>query len=90
MIIKWFKNKFKSNNQLNTCIKTIKKYGFEKSSLTHTYHKDFGTFDCEIWIRNDRIKLLVFAKKHDYYESETIGPPLPTKDELIRFINQNT
>ncbi len=87
----WFKKIFnKNNNEDDNCKKVIRKFGFKQNLWSGAYHKDYGTFDCLIWILNDRVKLKVYAKGHSYSETEFIGPPLPNKEELIAFIKSNT
>ena len=80
----------KNKSQYDMCKRVIKKKGFKPNDKFGTYHKDYGTFDCLIWIMDDKIKLKVYSKTDAYAETEILGPPFPDKSKLIDFIKSNT
>jgi len=87
----WFKKIFfKPKTELQNCQKVIRKLGFRYNSSYGTFHKDFDSFDCAIWIYDDTIKLKIYSKGGGYSETEMIGPPLPNKEQLTNFILYHT
>jgi hypothetical protein len=88
-ILKKLFNK-KEENQFDMCKRVIKNRGFKQNKKFGTYHKDFGGFDCLIWILDDSVKLKVYSKSQPYAETEYCGPPFPLENELIDFIKSNT
>lgn len=68
-------------NNLQECIEVIKEFGFQGEDFL------FFKGDCCIWIMDDTIRLWYNIPGID---KEYIGPPLPSKEELRKFIKQNT
>ena len=68
-------------NRLQECIEVIKEFGFEGED------SQFFKGDCCIWIMGDTIRLWYNVPGVD---KEYIGPPLPSKEELKKFIKENT
>ena len=68
-------------NRLQECIEVIKEFGFEGEDVP--FFKD----DCCIMIMDNLIRLWYNIPGID---KEYIGPPLPSKEELIKFIKENT
>lgn len=67
-------------NDVQECIEVIKEFGFQGEG------SQFFKGDCCIWLMDNRIRLWFNIPGID---KEYIGPPLPTKDELRKFIKQN-
>ncbi len=68
-------------NRLQDCIEVIKEFGFEGEDVQ--FFKD----DCCIMVMDNLIRLWYNIPGID---KEYIGPPLPSKDELRKFIKENT
>jgi hypothetical protein len=68
-------------NNLQECIEVIKEFGFEGEDVQ--FFKD----NCSILIMDNRIRLWYNVPGID---KEYIGPPLPSKDKLRKFIKENT
>jgi hypothetical protein len=68
-------------NRLQDCIEVIKEFGFEGEDVQ--FFKD----DCCIMIMDNLIRLWYNIPGID---KEYIGPPLPSKEELRKFIKENT
>lgn len=68
-------------NESQECIEVIKEFGFEGDESL------FFKGDCCISINGDRIRLWYNIPGID---KEYIGPPLPSKEELRKFITANT
>jgi len=68
-------------NALQKCIEVIKEFGFEGEDFL------FFKNDCYICIQDNRIRLWYNVPGFD---KEYIGPPLPSKNKLRKFIKENT
>lgn len=68
-------------NRLQDCIEVIKEFGFKGEDVQ--FFKD----DCCIMIMDNLIRLWYNIPGID---KEYIGPPLPSKEELRKFIKENT
>jgi hypothetical protein len=68
-------------NSLQECIELIKEFGFEGEDV------QFFKNDCCIMIMDNQIRLWYNIPGID---KEYIGPPLPSKEELRKFIKENT
>ncbi len=81
--ISFFLKKSKSNGMgsIKECIEVIESFGFKGSDSL------FTKGDCFILIMEDKIKLWYNIPGID---KEYIGPPLPSKDQLRKFVKENT
>lgn len=68
-------------NSKQDCIEVIKELGFEGDE------SQFFKGDCCIWVMEDNIRLWYNIPGID---KESIGPPLPSKEDLRKFIKNNT
>ena len=89
-MMRWFRQKCRSKkSDQELCTKVIRRFGFRYKSEYGTYFLNSGGYYCLLWIEQNRVKLKVYFKGIPYAETEVIGPPFPSPQDLKLFIKSN-